>query len=82
MITPVQCRMARAAKGWGVRDLAAKAGVSFSTVTRFENGSAEPHGSTLAVIRQALETAGVEFKPDGAVRLRDGEAAMTEARSS
>ena len=68
--------MARAAAGWGVRDLAARAGVSFSTVTRFENGTAEPHASTLAVIRQALEAAGLEFIPGG-VRLRDQPAEAT-----
>ena len=35
---PVQCRMARAALGWGVRELAAAAKVSTDTVARFERG--------------------------------------------
>ena len=39
MITRLQVRMARTALGWGVRDLARKAGVSPTTVTRFENGA-------------------------------------------
>ena len=34
----VQVRMARAAVGWGVRELAEKAGVTANTVTRIENG--------------------------------------------
>ena len=34
----IQCRMARAATGMGVRDLADKAGVAVSSVSRFEAG--------------------------------------------
>jgi len=63
--------MARAAVGWGVRDLAAKSGISFSTVTRFENGATTPNGATLQVIRRAFEDAGVEFLPSGGVQLRE-----------
>lgn len=56
----VQCRMARAALGWGVRDLARNAGVSIDTVTRLERGEALlPR--TVDTIRRALEVAGVEF---------------------
>ncbi len=38
ILLPVQCRMARAALGWGVRELAAAAKVSIDTVARFERG--------------------------------------------
>ncbi len=56
----VQCRMARAAVGWGVRELAKAAGVSVDTVSRLEKGeSLLPR--TVEVIQRALETAGVEF---------------------
>ncbi len=56
----VQCKMARAATGLGVRELAAAAGVSLQTVARLERGeSLRP--ATLAAIRTALEAAGVEF---------------------
>ena len=34
----IQIKMARAAVGWGVRELAKKAGVTANTVTRIENG--------------------------------------------
>lgn len=61
MITSVQSRMARAAVGWSVRDLARQANVGVATVTRFENDQAEPIPSTLAAIRTALESAGVVF---------------------
>ena len=62
--------MARAAVGWGVRELATRAKVSASTVNRFETGLSEPNAATLTVIRQAFEAAGVEFIPSG-VRLRE-----------
>ena len=55
-----QLRMARAAVGWGVRELAAKAGVTANTVTRIENG-ADAKQSTIDRLRHALEQAGVEF---------------------
>ncbi|QKC93097.1 XRE family transcriptional regulator [Mesorhizobium sp. NZP2234] len=55
--------MARAALGWGVRDLAEKAGVTANTVTRIENGS-DAKQSTVAALRAALESAGVEFIPE------------------
>lgn len=61
MITSIQSKMARAAIGWGVRELAAKANVGVSTVTRFEAGQVEPIPATIAAIRRALEAAGVEF---------------------
>jgi transcriptional regulator with XRE-family HTH domain len=57
---PVQMKMARAALGWGVRELAEKAGVTANTVTRIENGS-DAKQSTIASLRVALESAGVEF---------------------
>ncbi len=56
----VQSKMARVAVGWGVRELAAQAKVSPDTVARLERGEAlAPR--TLAAIRTALESAGVEF---------------------
>jgi transcriptional regulator with XRE-family HTH domain len=62
MITRLQVRMARTALGWGVRDLARKAGVSPTTVTRFENG-AHTRVDTLGQIQDVLERAGIIFVP-------------------
>ncbi len=56
----VQVRMARAAIGWGVRDLAEKAGITANTVTRIENG-ADAKQSTMDALQRALEMGGVEF---------------------
>jgi transcriptional regulator with XRE-family HTH domain len=56
----IQLRMARAAVGWGVRELAGRAGVTANTVTRIENG-ADAKQSTMDRLQGALEAAGVEF---------------------
>ena len=56
----IQLKMARAAVGWGVRELAKKAGVTANTVTRIENG-ADAKQSTMDSLQHALEVAGVEF---------------------
>lgn len=59
-LAAVQSKMARAALGLGVRELAAAAGVSADTIVRLEKGETlQPR--TLAAIRAALEAAGVEF---------------------
>src|SRR3954452_1726589 len=57
---PVQCRMARAALGLGVRELAAAAKMSTDTVARFERGD-ELKERTIDALKLALEAAGVEF---------------------
>lgn len=59
-MTPVQCKMARAALGIGVRDLATAAGVSPDTIARLERGE-DLKASTLQTIRSALEDQGLEF---------------------
>lgn len=58
-----QCRMARAATGLGVRELAKAAGVSPDTVSRLERGD-ELRPATVTSIREALEAAGVVFLPE------------------
>jgi transcriptional regulator with XRE-family HTH domain len=64
-----QCKMARVALGLGVRELATLARVSPETVRRLEKGE-ELLPRTTAAVRLALESAGAELLPDGAVRLR------------
>jgi transcriptional regulator with XRE-family HTH domain len=60
MMLPVQSKMARAALGWGVRDLATAAKVSPDTIARLERGEVL-YQRTLDAIRNALEAAGVLF---------------------
>lgn len=68
-----QCKMARAATGLGVRDLARLADVSPNTIARLERGE-DMRPATIAVVRAALEAAGIEFIPENGggagVRLR------------
>ncbi|MCK6450445.1 MAG: type II toxin-antitoxin system ParD family antitoxin [Alphaproteobacteria bacterium] len=59
--------MARAALGWGVRDLARKADVNANTVTRIESGG-ETTVSVLNRVQEALESAGVVFLEPGQIR--------------
>ena len=57
---PVQCKMARAALGWGIRDLAKVAKVSADTVSRLERGEVLQE-RTLDALRIAFESAGIQF---------------------
>ena len=62
MVTPRDSK-ARAALGWGVRELAKNAGLSANTVSRFENG-AGALADTLQLMQEALERAGILFIPE------------------
>ena len=76
MIIRVQVRMARAALGWSVRDLASRAGLAANTVSRYENGT-DAYGETLTKIQRAFEQAGIIFIDENdegpGVRLRKSE---------
>jgi transcriptional regulator with XRE-family HTH domain len=70
MVIGKQIRAARALLGMEVAELARRAGVSPTTITRFENGLTRPIKATLAVIQAALEREGIEFLNDGAPGVR------------
>ena len=53
ILTAAQCRKARAALGWSMRDLHAKSAVSIGTISRLEHG-AKLEERTLADIKRAL----------------------------
>lgn len=61
---PMQCRMARVALEWGVRELADAANVSTNTVTRFEGGEALKD-RTVDALRTAFERSGITFITTG-----------------
>ena len=68
--------MARAALGWGVRELGARAEVAANTISRYENGG-DAMGETLRKVQRALAEAGIIFieedEIDGVgVRLKKG----------
>ncbi len=63
MIRGIQIKMARAALGWSIVELASRAGVSPGTVVRIEHG-AEALGSTLERIETCIKEAGVGLVSD------------------
>jgi len=75
MVTPEQCRAARALLAWSQQQLASAARVAIVTVQQFEIGRSQPRRATLDVIRRAFEAAGVEFIDENGggqgVRLRN-----------
>jgi transcriptional regulator with XRE-family HTH domain len=78
---PMQCRMARAALGLGVRDLAAAAKVSIDTVARFERGD-QLKERTIDALQRALEAAGVEFTNGDQPGVRLAKAAVARSAES
>lgn len=64
IMTPAQCRAARALLGLKQPDLAQSAQVGLSTVVDFEKGRRVVAEPSVKAIRAALETAGVEFIPE------------------
>jgi DNA-binding LacI/PurR family transcriptional regulator len=68
-MTPAQLRMARSALKIGVRDLAALAGVTTATITRFENERGGLNAVTQDKLQTALEKQGIEFYNGTGVKL-------------
>jgi ribosome-binding protein aMBF1 (putative translation factor) len=67
LMSPEQCRAARAWLDWSQQDLAKRANVGLSTLKDFESGNRTPIANNLASIERALTEARVEFLtgPDG-----------------
>jgi len=61
VITARQIRMARALLGWSQQDLADRAVVSLSAVTRLERGEADTRASTVLAVQNAILKAGIEL---------------------
>jgi transcriptional regulator with XRE-family HTH domain len=75
-MTPAQLRMARNALRLGVRELAALAGVSFTTINRFETEKGGLQLSSAEAIRKAIEAQGVQFLEGGQVAAGPGVALL------
>src|ERR1700704_6060862 len=63
MIRPLHLRMARAALGWSLKDLAERAEVNLNTISRYEAGSQVMSG-TLSKLEAVLVREGVIFLDD------------------
>src|ERR1700676_3359457 len=64
VMSPEQCRAARAWLGWAQKDPAKRASVGISTVKDFENKTRRPIANNLNALRSALEAAGIRFEND------------------
>ncbi|CAH1649862.1 helix-turn-helix domain-containing protein [Chelatococcus asaccharovorans] len=72
MITPAQCRAARALLNWNQRQLAAEANIGVSTLRDFEISKRVPVKNNLLAIRAVLEAAGIVFLEDGQPAIGSG----------
>lgn len=61
IMSPGQCRAARALLNWSQQELGSAASVGRATLANFEAGNSIPYERTLKDIRAALEAAGVIF---------------------
>ncbi len=83
MLSPEQCRAARAWLGWAQDDLAKRAKVGLSTLKDFEGGKRAPMRNNLEAIQHAIEAAGLRlaFREDGsALGIMAGASQETELR--
>ena len=71
--TGAQLRAARALLRLEKEQLAEMAGVSSATIRKLEavDGTPDARTSTLRLLQDVLKKGGVEFRPDGSVRLRE-----------
>jgi DNA-binding XRE family transcriptional regulator len=65
-LTPICCRMGRAALDWTQARLAGEAHVATQVILQFEAGNSTPQRNNLTAIVAAFESAGVEFLVHGA----------------
>jgi transcriptional regulator with XRE-family HTH domain len=76
IMSPEQCRAARALLNWNQPHLAGKASLGLSTVVDFERSRRLVSADSIEAMRAALESAGVEFIPENGggagVRLAKG----------
>ncbi len=81
-IHAVQIKAARAILDWSREDLARLTGLSVNTIRNLETGHISPRGSTVDVIRQAVEDAGLEFTDDEGIKRRKKDIAVFQGADS
>ncbi len=70
MISPAQCRAARAILDWSQQKLADESKIGNATIRNFEGEKSTPQHATLDVLRRCFEAAGIEFINGTGVKLR------------
>ena len=75
MMTAAQCRAARALLKWSQRELAERSGVGVTTIRTFETDVTAPYESTIEILHDTFEAAGIEFLT------RDGRGVGVQFRS-
>lgn len=70
-MTPRQCKMARVALGWTVRQLAEKASVMPNTVSNFEKGRGAQINTAKALEQALISSGKVRFEGDNCVCVID-----------
>lgn len=68
IITPAQCRAARALLNWSQPDLAARCDIHVQTISNFEKESSTPSKTTLEKIAGVLMAADIVFDEDDGVK--------------
>jgi transcriptional regulator with XRE-family HTH domain len=83
-LLPEQCRAARGLLNWTQAELAIRAGISRSTVRDFEGERHDLHRSTMALLLQTFEQAGIELLLAGGtgVRIKGQDARDSPASST
>ncbi len=80
-ITTAQMRAARGLLNWTQGDLAARTGISTTSIGSIESDTSNPRDSTALLIKKAFEDAGIEFLPDDGVRRRQGQVRILAGRA-
>lgn len=68
MITTAQIRGARGILNWSQGDLSERTDISATSIGSIENGLTQARTSTLELIQNAFEDAGIEFLPNDGIR--------------
>jgi transcriptional regulator with XRE-family HTH domain len=70
-ITTAQMRGARGLLNWSQSELSRRTNISTTSIGNIEAGNTQPRESTLRLIRQAFENAGIEFIGTEGMRLKN-----------
>lgn len=78
IISPSQCRMARAYWNWSQQDLADRSGVSLNTVSKFEKEEGQTATDTIEKLATAISLSGLEVLDGGGVKPAESAVTLLE----